>query len=66
MICLMDIILIRDLFLLWTFIISEVGTVTDIPWNLFVILVPRIVYGVVLPIFATVFSWFGISPRQMG
>ncbi|MDH5390458.1 MAG: hypothetical protein OEX10_04820 [Candidatus Bathyarchaeota archaeon] len=56
---------IGGLILLWTSIMSEVGMVTAIPHNLFIML-PRMIYGVVLPIFATVFNWFGISPRQMG
>lgn len=53
------------LFMLWTQLISPFGMVTDIPYNLFVIGVPRTLFGVLMPLFATVFGWFGITPRQM-
>jgi len=57
--------IIGGLFLLWTGIISPIGMVTDIPYVAFIIFLPRIVYGVTIPIFATVFGWYGITPRQM-
>jgi hypothetical protein len=65
---------IGGLFLLWTQIISPFGMVTvdslttgDIANNsLFLNLLPRIIYGIIIPLFATLFGWFGISPKQMG
>ena len=57
---------IGGLFLLWTQLISPFGMVTDVPYSLFLNLLPRIIYGVIIPIFATLFGWFGISPKQMG
>ena len=57
--------IIGGLFLLWTQIISPFGMVTDIPYNVFITFLPRIIYGVVIPIFATVFGWYGITPRRM-
>jgi hypothetical protein len=53
-------------FLLWTQVISPFGMVTDFWFNVFVIYAIRIAYAVLIPIFATLFGWFGISPRQMG
>lgn len=58
---------VGGLFLLWTQLISPFGMVTidQLAWNLFVIGVPRTLFGVLMPLFATVFGWFGITPRQM-
>jgi hypothetical protein len=64
---------IGGLFLLWTQLISPFGMVTvdalftgDLGQNsLFLTFLPRIIYGIIVPIFATVFGWFGITPRQM-
>lgn len=53
------------LFLLWTQLISPFGMVTDLPYTLFITMLPRIIYAVIIPIFATVFNWFGITPKQM-
>ena len=57
--------IISALFMLWTGVISPLGMATDVPYTLFVTFLPRIIYGVIVPIFATVFGWFGITPRQM-
>jgi hypothetical protein len=65
---------IGGLFLLWTQIISPFGMVTmeslttgDITNNsLFLNLLPRIIYGIIVPLFATLFGWFGITARSMG
>ena len=57
--------IIGGVFLMWTQIISPIGMVTDIPYNVFITFLPRIIYAVIIPIFATVFGWFGITPRQM-
>jgi hypothetical protein len=57
--------IIGGLFLLWTQLISPFGMVTDIYYNLFINLLPRVIYGVVIPIIAKVFSWYGITPRRM-
>jgi hypothetical protein len=53
------------LILFWTFIISPLGMATDVPYTLFITFLPRIIYGVIVPIFATVFGWYGLTPRQM-
>ena len=66
--------IIGGLFLLWTQIMSPFGMVTmdslvtgNITDNsLFLNLLPRIIYGILMPLFATLFGWFGLSPRQMG
>ncbi|PVX24749.1 MAG: hypothetical protein CW691_06560 [Candidatus Bathyarchaeum sp.] len=52
-------------FQLWTSLASPINMITDIPYSAFLILLPRIIYGVIIPIFVTLFGWFGISPRQM-
>lgn len=57
--------IIGGLFLLWTQLISPFGMVTDVYYNLFINLLPRVIYGVVIPIIAKVFSWYGITPRRM-
>jgi len=57
--------IIGGLFLVWTQLISPLGMVTDVPYTLFITFLPRIIYAVIVPIFATVFGWFGITPRQM-
>ena len=57
--------IIGGLLQLWTGIISPIGMVTDIPYTTFIILLPRIIYAVIIPIFATVFGWYGITPRRM-
>jgi hypothetical protein len=57
---------IGGLFLFWTQWMSVVSMVhEDVPYQLFLNFLPRIIYGIVVPIFATVFGWFGITPRQM-
>jgi len=66
--------IIGGMFLLWTQIISPFGMVTvdslvtgDIFNNtLFLNLLPRIIYGIIVPLFATLFGWFGLCPKQMG
>lgn len=57
--------IIGGFFLLWTQIISPLGMVTDIYYALFITLLPRIIYGVVIPIIAKVFIWYGILPRRI-
>ena len=66
--------IIGGMFLLWTQLISPFGMVTvDSLFtsnltenNLFLNLLPRIIYGIIVPLFATLFGWFGISAKQMG
>lgn len=58
--------IIGGLFLLWTQVISPLGMVTDIVYTMFITLLPRIIYGVIMPIIAKVFSWYGVTPRRMG
>ncbi|MEM0314307.1 MAG: hypothetical protein QW056_06820 [Candidatus Bathyarchaeia archaeon] len=56
--------IIGGLFLLWTQLISPFGMVTDVGYNLFVNILPRIIYGIVIPIIAKVFSWYGLILRK--
>ena len=37
----------------------------DYAYSLFLVMLPRIIYGIVIPIIAKVFSWFGLTPRRM-
>lgn len=57
--------IIGGFFLLWTQLISPFGMVTDVYYNILITLLPRVIYGVVIPIIAKVFSWYGITPRRM-
>ena len=57
--------IIGGIFMFWTFTISPLGMATDVPFTLFTTFLPRIIYGIIVPIFATVFGWFGLTPRQM-
>lgn len=57
--------IIGGLFLLYTQLISPFGMVTNVSYNLFVTLLPRIVYGIIIPIIAKVFSWYGLILRKM-
>lgn len=55
--------IIGGLILLWTQMISPFGMVTDIQYALFITLLPRIIYGVIVPLIAKVASWYGLTPR---
>ncbi|MEM2779780.1 MAG: hypothetical protein QW791_02745 [Candidatus Bathyarchaeia archaeon] len=57
--------IIGGLFLLWTQLISPFGMVTDIGYNLFVNVTPRIIYGIIIPVIAKVFSWYGLILRKI-
>jgi hypothetical protein len=59
--------IVGGLFLLWTQLISPVGMVKmeEIAYHLFINLLPRIIYGVVIPLIAKVFSWYGITPKRI-
>ena len=37
----------------------------DYAFSLFQVMTPRIIFGIVIPIIAKVFSWFGLTPRRM-
>ncbi|MFC1486302.1 hypothetical protein ACFLRN_01250 [Thermoproteota archaeon] len=56
---------IASAFQLWAGVISPISMATDIPYVGFTILLPKLIYGIIIPIFVTLFGWFGISPRQM-
>ena len=56
---------IAGFFQLWTGLLSPIAMITDIPYSAFLILLPRLIYGIIIPIFVTLFGWFGISPRSM-
>ncbi len=57
--------LIGGLIQLWTGLISPLGMVTDPLYSGFLILLPKVIYAIIIPIFVTLFGWFGISPKQM-
>jgi hypothetical protein len=63
--------IISALLLVWTQFppslggLSSVSMTTDPVYGLFITLLPRIIYGIIVPIFATVFGWYGFSPRRM-
>ena len=44
---------------------QHIGMATDILYTGFLILLPKIIYAIIIPIFVTLFGWFGISPKQM-
>ena len=50
---------------LWTGLISPLGMVTDPLNSGFLIILPKLIYAVLIPVFVTLFGWFGISPKQM-
>jgi hypothetical protein len=56
---------ICGVFQLWTASLSITNMVTDFAYSGFLIILPKLIYAVIIPIFVTVFGWFGISPRQM-
>ncbi len=53
--------------LLWTFVspYSTTGMGTDVAFNAFIVMLPRVIYGIVMPIIVKVFSWYGVTPRRM-
>jgi hypothetical protein len=57
--------LVASGFELWTGLISPLGMVNDPLYSGGLILLPKVVYAVIIPIFVTLFGWFGISPKQM-
>ncbi|MBS7659480.1 MAG: hypothetical protein QW764_04795 [Desulfurococcaceae archaeon] len=56
--------IIGGIFLLFTQVISPFGMVTDIGYSLFITILPRIIYGIVIPAIAKVFSWYGLILRK--
>jgi len=50
---------------LWVGVVSPISMATDIPYVAFTLLLPKIIYAIIIPIFVTLFGWFGITPRQM-
>lgn len=52
-------------FQFWTASMSITHMVQDPIYSGFLILLPKLIYAVIIPIFVTLFGWFGISPRQM-
>lgn len=57
--------IIAGIFQLWVGQLSSIGMATDILYTGFLILLPKIIYAIIIPIFVTLFGWFGISPKQM-
>lgn len=39
--------------------------VSDVPYVLFITLLPRIIYAVIIPFIVMVFGWYGITPKHM-
>lgn len=56
--------IIGGFFLLWTQIISPLGMVTDVAYAVFITLLPRIIYGIVMPVIAKVFIWYNVLPKR--
>jgi hypothetical protein len=56
---------IASLFQFWTAYISPIAMITDPVYSYSLMILPKIIYAVIIPIFVTVFGWFGITPRQM-
>lgn len=56
--------IIGGFFLLWTQIISPLGMVTDVVYAIFITLLPRIIYGLIIPVIAKVFIWYNVLPRR--
>jgi len=56
---------ICGLFQFWTASLSITMMVQDYLYSGFLIILPKLIYAVIIPIFVTVFGWFGISPKQM-
>jgi len=58
---------VASLFQLWAGVITPApfNMASDIPYVGFTILLPKLIYGIIVPIFVTLFGWFGISPKQM-
>ena len=55
---------IASTFQLWVGQLSSIGMATDILYTGFLIFLPKIIYAIIIPIFVTLFGWFGISPKQ--
>ena len=56
---------ISGLFQFWTGYISPIGMITDPVYSGFLVLLPKLIYAIIIPIFVTLFGWFGITPKQM-
>ena len=62
---------ISSLILVWTLLppslggMSTISMITDVPYTLFIYLVPRVIFAIIVPLIATVFGWYGLTPRQM-
>ena len=56
---------ISGLFQFWTGWISPIGMIIDPVYSGFLIMLPKLIYAIIIPIFVTLFGWFGITPRQM-
>jgi len=42
------------------------GTISTLdPYTVFITLTPRVIYGIIIPIIAKVFTWYGVIPRRM-
>ena len=42
------------------------GTISTLdPYTVFITLTPRVIYGIIIPIIAKVFTWYGVIPRKM-
>lgn len=54
--------IIGGIFLFWTQLISPLKMVTIEGW--WVIFLPRIIYGVVIPVIAKIFIWYGVTPKR--
>ena len=61
-------VLVASTFELWSGLLdgTMIGhTLDDVLEAAFFIYLPKIVYGIIMPLLVTVFGWFGISPKQL-
>jgi hypothetical protein len=61
-------VMVAGTFELWSGLLdgTMIGpTLNDVLEAAFYIYLPKVVYGVIMPLLVTVFGWFGISPKQL-
>jgi hypothetical protein len=56
--------IVGGLFLFLAYSISPLHMTTG-AYGFFITMLPRIIFGIIIPIIAKLFSWFGVTPRRM-
>jgi len=54
--------IIGGVFLFWTQLMSPLKMVSLEGW--WIVFLPRIIYGIIMPIIAKVFTWYNVTPRR--